>query len=166
MRRRAAALRQHVRAVAMLAVVFTATACSPAAVPAPAPNALERRASTLARKPTSPIGVDWLIVWADGFAGDTAALIPLPGLVLVPEGRTLSGNSSCNAFRAGYLYDADNGRLSFRNLVNTRRLCQRANSEAENAILAALLVTDAFRLEDGRLELLANGRPVLRLVAK
>lgn len=151
----------------MLAAALLFSACAPAkAVPAPGPNALVQRAAASANRPESPIGVDWLFTWMEGFAGNTAELIPLPGFILTPQGRTLSGNSSCNRFRAGYGYDAATGRLSFTNLVNTRMMCQRANAEAENAILAALIATDSCRLVDGTLELLSKGRPVARLVAK
>jgi heat shock protein HslJ len=140
--------------------------CMTAQAAPSAANALEQRAAAAAKKPDSPIGVDWLFTWVEGFSGNTADLIPLPGFILTPEGRTLSGNSSCNRFRAGYLLDEPMGRLSFTNLVNTRMMCQRANAEAENAILAALIATDAFRLEDGTLELRSKGRTVARLVAK
>lgn len=140
--------------------------CTTAQATPPTGNALEKRADAAAEKPQAPVGVDWLFVWVDGFSGNTAELIPLPGLILTPEARKLSGNSSCNRMSAGYLLDADNGRLSFTNLVNTRMMCQRANAEAENAILAALLATDGYRLQDGTLELLSKGRTVARLVAK
>lgn len=140
--------------------------CTTAQATPPTGNALETRADAAAKKPDSPVGVDWLFVQVKGFAGNTAELIPLPGFILTPEGRTLSGNSACNRFRAGYLLDEPVGRLSFTNLVNTRMMCQRANAEAENAILAALLATDAFRLVDGKLELLSKGEVVARLVAK
>jgi heat shock protein HslJ len=127
---------------------------------------LERRADASVTPPPSPIGVNWLFVWVKGFAGDPASLLPLPGFILTPEARMLRGNASCNRFHAGYVYDAESGRLAFTNLVNTRMMCQRANAEAENAILAALLATDACRLADGRLELLSRGEAVARLVAK
>lgn len=150
------------------AVALALAGCTTAqATPAPAaPNALEKRAEALPEKPTSPINVDWLFTWVKGFSGNTADLIPLPGMILTPETRMLSGNSSCNRFSAGYRYDDETGRLWFTNVVNTRMMCQRANADAENAILAALLATDGCRVVDGKLELLAKGEVVARLVAK
>ena len=83
------------------AVALALSGCTTAqATPAPAaPNALEKRADAMPEKPTSPINVDWLFTWVKGFAGNTADLIPLPGMILTPQTRMLSGNSSCNRSR-------------------------------------------------------------------
>lgn len=143
--------------------------CTAAQVESASPvtaSTLEQRADTTAEKPQSPINVDWLFTWVKDFAGNTADLIPLPGMILTRATRMLSGNSSCNRFSAGYRYDDKTGSLSFKNLVNTRMMCQRPNADAENAILAALLATDGCRIVDGKLELLSKNEPVARLVAK
>lgn len=114
----------------------------------------------------SPLDVDWMLVWIDGFSGDPTSLIPLPGLILTTEAHRLVGESSCNRISGGYTIDVEAGSLRFGSLRNTRRLCQLANSEADDAMLRALLATDGFTLADGRLALLSKGRVVARLRAK
>ena len=118
------------------------------------------------RDARSPLDMDWMITWIDGFSGDTADLIPLPGFIMTSHGTRVVGNTSCNQFSGGYLIDVETGNLRFTSLRNDRNLCQSANSEADDAILAALVATDGFEREGPSLRFLSKGREVMRMLAK
>jgi len=116
--------------------------------------------------PASPLDMDWMIVWIDGFAGDPTRLLPLPGLIMTTEGTRLIGNTSCNQFTGGHVIDVPAGSLRFTSLENERHFCQPGYAEADDAIMRALIATNGFTRKGSTLTLTANGRDVVRLTAK
>ncbi|HXC53519.1 MAG TPA: META domain-containing protein [Candidatus Limnocylindrales bacterium] len=116
--------------------------------------------------PASPLDIDWMIVWVDGFAGDPTRVIPLPGLIMTSQGTRLVGNTSCNQFTGGHVIDVPARRIRFTSLHNERNFCQPVNSEADDAILRALVATDGFERHGDKLTFTSDGRDVIRLVAK
>ncbi len=116
--------------------------------------------------PASPIDIDWMIVWVDGFAGDPTRVIPLPGLIMTSQGTRLVGNTSCNQFTGGHVIDVPGRHLRFTSLHNERNFCQPGNSEVDDAILRALVATDGFERNGDKLTFTSSGRDVIRLVAK
>jgi len=129
------------------------------------PPGVERAAPADAN-PDSLLGIDWIFVSLAGFSGDLATLIPVPGFILQPEARMMSGNTSCNPMKAGYILNVDAGTLSFRNLVNLNGLCQRNNADAESVLVDAMLTVDGYRIVGGNLQLLSKGSLVATLRPK
>lgn len=141
--------------VAMLGLSGCAAA-APAALPA-APGASTGEATILGR--------DWVFTWVEGYDGELPGPPPLPGFILTAEGGRMTGVTGCNRMASGYALDEAAGTLGFRLLTNTRMMCNRADAETEQAVLTALIATDAFRLDGNTLELLSKGRPVARLTS-
>lgn len=161
---------------ALLVVTTLLSACAAAARP-PAPPATSSAASGEGRAdkaaastdvdgpadPGAPLATDWIFVWVDGYSGKLPGPPPLAGFIMTKEAGRLTGSTACNRMSAGYRMNRKTGTLRFVNLVNTRMLCDRVASDTEEAVLAAMLATDAFRLTDGKLELWSKGRMVARL---
>jgi heat shock protein HslJ len=114
----------------------------------------------------TPLDRDWMIVWIRDYAGDPRSLIPLPGFIMTTAAARVTGETSCNRFTSGYRIDPATRYLQFTGLRNTRRFCQRDNAAADDAIIRELLATDSYALDDGHLELLSRGNPVMRLRQK
>lgn len=100
----------------------------------------------------------WTLVEVDGTAVDTAATNRAPTLTLDADGGA-SGNAGCNQF--GGEYEIAGSTLRFGALGMTRIACP-GRMEIENAYAAALVMTREWRLRDGMLELLADGRVLAR----
>ncbi|MFN2426565.1 MAG: META domain-containing protein [Candidatus Binatia bacterium] len=113
----------------------------------------------------SPLGRDWIFTQVDGFDGPLPSPPPVAGFIMTREGRRLTGTTACNRMGSAYELDPSVGRLRFVDLRNTRMLCDRIAADTEEAVLEAMIATDAFRIVDGRLELLSNGKVVAHLIS-
>lgn len=109
------------------------------------------------------VGRDWIFSWVEGYDGPLPGPTPEPGFILTLEGQRMSGSTACNRMMASFALDERSGALSFRGLVNNRMLCNRAASGTEQAVLTAMIATDAYRCDGSTLELLSKGRVVARL---
>lgn len=110
------------------------------------------------------LGRDWIFTWVEGYDGPLPGPTPEPGFVLTAEGHRMTGSTACNRMQSGYAFDERDGSLRFTGLVNNRMLCNRAASATEQAVLTAVIETDAFRTDGSTLELLSKGRVVARLM--
>lgn len=111
----------------------------------------------------SPLDTDWVFVEIDGYDGELPGPSPVPGFIMTRQGGRMAGSTACNQMAAEYELDTATGSLRFSKLRNTRRMCARAASDTEQAVLDAMISTDAFRVVDGDLELLSKGGVVARL---
>jgi heat shock protein HslJ len=116
-------------------------------------------------KPASPVGIDWVFVQVEGYAGHLPSPPPVAGFIMTPQGGILTGTTACNRMSSGYQLDVPGGHLRFTNLRNTRMLCDRVASDTEEAVLQAMIATDGFRIENGMLELTSHGHVIARLKA-
>jgi heat shock protein HslJ len=108
-------------------------------------------------------GRDWIFFEVEGYEGPLPSPPPIAGFNITREGRRVTGTTACNRIGAGYEIDEYSGRLRFTNLRNTRMLCDRVAADTEEAVLAAMIATDAYRLDRDRLVLLSKGRVIARL---
>ncbi len=108
-------------------------------------------------------GRDWIFVQLDGYDGPLPSPPPVAGFNITREGHRVTGTTACNRLGAGYEIDEHAGLLRFTSLRNTRMMCDRVAADTEEAVLAAMIATDAYRLDGGRLDLFAKGRIVARL---
>jgi len=154
-------------AVASCALALAAAGCveNSAQYPPPEPAPYAHAAVRLGARET-PLDRDWMIVWISGYAGDPRSLIPLPGFIMTTAASRVTGETSCNRFTSAFRIDPSTAHLRFTGLRNSRRLCQRDNAAADDAIIRELLATDSYVLEGPRLEFLSRGRPVMRMRQK
>ncbi|HEX2166108.1 MAG TPA: META domain-containing protein [Longimicrobiales bacterium] len=104
------------------------------------------------------IGTTWALIEVGGAAVDTTQVNRAPTLTLHADGRA-SGNAGCNQF--GGEYELTASTLRFGVLGMTRMACP-GRMEVETAYAAALEATTEWRLRNGMLELLGNGRVLAR----
>jgi heat shock protein HslJ len=106
---------------------------------------------------------DWIFFELDGYDGPLPSPPPIAGFNITREGRRVTGTTACNRLGAGYEIDEHAGRLRFTSLRNTRMMCDRVAADTEEAVLAAMIATDAYELDGDRLVLLSKGRVIARL---
>jgi hypothetical protein len=167
--------------LALLLAAAFATGCSSSALPPVTPppdgavlSMAEQRLPASGRTAPavdevaalSPLNTDWIFVQIPGFSGNLAGLVPLPGFYMTKYGNTLRGNTSCNPMLCGFNLDVVAGTLNFTNLVDADNFCQRANSDADEAIINAMLATDGFQIVSGKLQLMSKGTAVAILAPK
>ena len=107
----------------------------------------------------TPVGLRWRVERIEGLErlGFTKARVTFD------EAGRISGNASCNAFKASYAIDGD--KLSFGPLALTRRGCQPKIMEREQLFVFAAGRTVAYRREGEVLRLLdLDGNETMRLV--
>jgi heat shock protein HslJ len=112
----------------------------------------------------TPIGHDWIFVKVEGYDGPLPSPPPVAGFIMTREGGRVTGTTACNALSAGYRLDEHTHYLRFESLRNRRMLCDRVASDTQEAVLAAMIATDGYRLAGNRLELLSEGRVVAVLL--
>jgi heat shock protein HslJ len=112
----------------------------------------------------SPVGHDWIFVKVEGYDGPLPSPPPVAGFIMTREGGRVTGTTACNPLSAGFELDEHTQYLRFTSLRNRRMLCDRVASDTEEAVLAAMIATDGYRLTGSRLELLADGRVVAVLI--
>ena len=112
--------------------------------------------------PTAPItGETWTLVEVDGAAVDSAQMNRPATLMLDDNGRA-SGSAGCNQFSGTYtLTGAD---IRFGAIAMTRMACPD-RMEVENAYAAVFERARTWRVRDGLLELMADGRILARFRA-
>lgn len=164
----------------VVATLLGACSAKPASQPAPAvePMTLAQMRLEDAGGPTRPVlppgmattgdeltvlGVDWVFVELDGYGGPLPSPPPLAGFIMTSDAGLLTGTTGCNRMSSGYELDTVAGTLRFTKLRNTRMMCDRVAADTEEAVLEAMIATDAFRIAGGRLELISKGRVVARL---
>jgi heat shock protein HslJ len=108
---------------------------------------------------------DWVFVEIDGYDGELPSPPPAAGFIVTSEGSRVTGTTACNRLGSGYQLDTDSGTLRFTSLRNTRMMCDRVAADTEEAVLAAMIATDGYRLSGNTLELLSKGRVVARLTS-
>jgi len=105
------------------------------------------------KAPPTPLdGTRWELQSYRGSDGKPVA--PLEGSRLTarfPAGRIITGSAGCNAFTAGYTYDA--GRLTVSQAATTRKSCPQPEMDQEAAYLAALHLVARFTLSENTLTL-------------
>jgi heat shock protein HslJ len=106
---------------------------------------------------------DWIFFELDGYDGPLPSPPPIAGFNITREGQRVTGTTACNRLGAGYEIDEHAGRLRFTSLRNTRMMCDRVAADTEEAVLAAMIATDAYELDGDRLVLLSKGRVIARL---
>jgi heat shock protein HslJ len=154
-------------AVVLVALMLAgcATAHSPEVLGAPA--AEERGPAAVASAPAGEtaglFGRDWIFFELDGYDGPLPSPPPIAGFNITREGHRVTGTTACNRLGAGYEIDEHAGRLRFTSLRNTRMMCDRVAADTEEAVLAAMIATDAYELDGDRLVLFSKGRVVARL---
>jgi len=152
-------------AATLLVMVALSSGC--AAKPSPDAPALAAATTTITtgEEPPSPLGRDWMFVEVDGFDGTLPSPPPVAGFIMTREAQRLTGTTGCNRMGSGYELDVHAGTLRFTKLNNTRMMCDRVAADTEEAVLNAMIVTDSYRIVDGKLELLSKGKVVARLTA-
>jgi heat shock protein HslJ len=106
---------------------------------------------------------DWIFVQVEGYDGPLPSPPPIAGFNITREGQRVTGTTACNRLGAGYEVNQQASMLRFTSIRNTRMLCDRIAADTEEAVLAAMIATDGYRLAGNQLELLSKGRVVARL---
>lgn len=112
---------------------------------------------------SSPEGIDWIFIELPGLGAPVPTVRPLSGFILAKEGGRMVGSTACNTMTSAYSLDVVSGALRFRILRNGQALCARNLADTENAVLNAMVATDAYTMKDGTLELLSKGVSVATL---
>jgi putative lipoprotein len=108
--------------------------------------------------PDDIVGVTWTLVEVNDAAVDPAAMNRPATLMLASEGNA-SGYAGCNQFGGPYMVDGAN--LRFGAIAMTRMACPD-RMEVETAYAAVFDATRSWRVNEGMLELLADGRVLAR----
>jgi putative lipoprotein len=104
------------------------------------------------------IDVTWTLVEVNGAPVDAAAMNRPATLLLNAEGHA-SGYAGCNQF--GGPYAIDGGVMRFGAIAMTRMACPH-RMDVETAYSAVFDATRSWRVSDGMLELIADGRVLAR----
>ena len=107
-------------------------------------------------------GTRWLLVELGGKPVASTDPEEAPDLEFAAGERKVTGSTGCN--RLTGTYEINGAKLKFSPLATTRRFCAAA-AATEQAFLAALTATDAYRVSDEQLELIGAGHVVAKLKA-
>ena len=111
------------------------------------------------------VGTYWRAVEIDGNPVTPRSKKREAHLVLMSEGRRVSGSTGCNRFTGTFEQTADSFRFS--KMAVTKMACPPPLDTLERAFLQALNVTATVRISGNTLELIdASGRVRLRLEAR
>lgn len=113
--------------------------------------------------PAALYGRDWIFFEIPGFDVPLPSPPPIAGFNITIEGGRVSGTTACNVLSASYDIDERAGRIRFTSLRHNRELCDRIAADTEEAVLTAMIATDAYRVDGDRLVLFSKGRVVARL---
>lgn len=109
--------------------------------------------------PTETIaGVAWTLVEVDGATVDPAQMNRPATLLLDADGRA-SGSAGCNQFGGPYTITGDE--IRFGAIAMTRMACPD-RMDVESAYAAVFEAARTWRVRDGMLELMADGRILAR----
>jgi heat shock protein HslJ len=103
-------------------------------------------------------GVTWTLVEVNATPVDTAEM-NRPATLLLDEQGHASGSGSCNQF--GGPYTLDGNELHFGPIAMTRMACPD-RMDVETSYSAVFDATQSWRISDGMLELMADGRVIAR----
>ncbi len=150
-------------------VLFFTRIAQPAPLESPSPKidiAVEPFGATKPRVTVSSTNVglsgEWRLTSLPGTRQSVEAGVRAPTLVIAGAEQTISGSTGCNQFFGKSAAGKANG-LSLDPSGMTRMACPDAATALEDAYLAALRATTAYRIEGSTLELLAGERVVARL---
>jgi heat shock protein HslJ len=103
--------------------------------------------------PLSLTGGSWRVTFYNNGTGGAQSVLPDVALTATfGDDGNVNGNSGCNLFRGPYSVESD--RISFGNLISTRRACLSAPlNRQEQAFLTALTNTTKYELLGDRLTL-------------
>lgn len=102
--------------------------------------------------------ITWTLVEVNGAPVDTAAMNRPATLTLNTEGHAI-GSAGCNQFGGPYTINGDD--LRFGAIAMTRMACPD-RMDVETAYSAVFDATRSWRVSDGMLELIADGRVLAR----
>jgi heat shock protein HslJ len=113
------------------------------------------------------------VVIDPALSGAAWELVSLHGMPLLPDtyislefvGQSGGGSAGCNSY-GGALVEANEGRLSFSEIMSTAMLCQREDGtdvmQQEADYLGALKNSASYQIQEGQLQLFdASGNPIL-----
>ena len=107
------------------------------------------------------VGVEWRLTHVHG---DTAVSGPIEAPFIRftrDDSLRVGGSTGCNSM--GGTYEVSGNTLRFGPLITTKRACADSAANAQEVrFVGALERTDGYRIEDGRLVLLAGSEPVAR----
>jgi heat shock protein HslJ len=103
-------------------------------------------------------GVTWTLVEVNGAPVDTAAM-NRPATLLLDEQGHASGYGGCNQFGGPYTIDGEE--LHFGPIAMTRMACPD-RMDVETSYSSVFDATRSWRLSDGMLELIGDGRVIAR----
>ena len=144
----------HWLASLALAVAITTFACARTTPDDAAPSGDSAASAQLA-------GTDWRLTHVEG---DTVVSGPIEAPYIRftrDDSLRVGGSTGCNSM--GGTYEASGSTLRFGPLITTKRACADSAANAQEVrFVGALQRTDGYRIEDGRLVLLAGSQPVAR----
>ena len=108
----------------------------------------------------SAVERSWSLVGLEGTAVNVPTEQARPTLIFDAKEKRVTGMAAVNRFRGTYTLEGE--KLKFGPLVATRMGGPPELNELETRYLRALERTNAFRIEQGELELLAGSEPLAR----
>jgi heat shock protein HslJ len=163
------------RSAAVLLLFVIAGCATTSAGPAAPPARVDREVETVTTAetvhevvetggdPAALYGRDWIFFELPGFDVPLPSPPPVAGFNITIEGGRVSGTTACNVLSASYDIDERAGRIRFTSLRHNRELCDRIAADTEEAVLWAMIATDAYRVDGDRLVLFSKGKVVARL---
>lgn len=113
--------------------------------------------------PNTPLGKQWVFTSITGFNETLPAPPTNASFLMAQESGRFGGTTSCNPMSGSFRISIASGTLEFRNLENGQALCAGSNARTEDAVIAAMVATDAFVLDGKKLTLLSKGNVVAEL---
>jgi len=113
--------------------------------------------------PNSPLGKQWVFTEIAGFEGTLPPPPTNASILMTRESGRVVGTTSCNPLSGSFEISVVSGTLKFRNLENGSALCAGNNARTEEAVIQAMVTTDAFVLSGNSLSLLSKGNVVAKL---
>lgn len=113
---------------------------------------------------TSLTGTHWRIAEVNQHALPADGPKQTPNITFDPVAKRVTGFAGCNRFFGSYRQTG--AQLKIENIGATRMACAGNLMDEENEILKALEQVDRFRIAGDEMELLADGRSVMRLKAE
>ena len=108
-------------------------------------------------------GDQWRLVQLEGDTVVSGPIEPPHIRFTAEDSLRVGGSTGCNSM--GGTYEASGSTLRFGPLITTKRACADSAANAQEVrFVGALERTDGYRIEDGRLILLAGSQPVAEFV--
>ncbi len=113
--------------------------------------------------PNTPLGKQWIFTEVEGFDGTLPPPPTNASFLMARESGRVVGTTSCNPISGSFEISIASGSLRFKNLQNGSALCAGNNARTEEAVIQAMVATDAFELSGSTLSLISKGNVVARL---